>query len=295
MQQTPAAQPKPKVARPKRVITEARKLQNREAQRAYRQRQKERLQKNRARTGEKGGSSWYQPLRPCPAPHNVGGEASSGPTLGGFGQSYILPDASKTPFWTPSNEHLPASQSIRSSSVNPNGGVGILELLLTNSTPNWSFNVDYLLAETNDQPFFPTSAEEVNDESAEHFTASTSKSASACTPQFSRQRHSPHFTSSMYLADPYQNRLQPSKTTLLSACLYNASTMGINIEEFFSLLHGTSETPIGSFGVVPSSARKPPADPPADPNPAPSTIRSRSDPKFKVKGNYTLSGRAAFS
>lgn len=62
-----------------------------------------------------------------------------------------------------------------------------------------------------------------------------------------------------------------------------------------SLLHGTSETPIGSFGVVPSSARKPAADPPADPNPAPSTIRSRSDPKFKVKGNYTLSGRAAFS
>lgn len=198
------------------------------------QRQKERLQKNRARTGEKGGSSWYQPLRPCPTPHNVGGEASSGPTLGGFGQSYILPDASKTPFWTTSNEHLPASQSIRSSSVNPNGGVGILELLLTNLTPNWSLNVDYLLAETNDQPFFPTSAEEVNDESAEHFTASTSKSASACTPQFSRQRHSPHITSSMYLADPYKNRLQPSKTTLLSACLYNASTMGINIEEFFS-------------------------------------------------------------
>ncbi|KAH2374299.1 hypothetical protein KXV62_001863 [Aspergillus fumigatus] len=284
MQQTPAAQPKPKVARPKRVITEARKLQNREAQRAYRQRQKERLQKNRARTGEKGGSSWYQPLRPCPTPHNVGGEASSGPTLGGFGQSYILPDASKTPFWTTSNERLPASQSIRSSSVNPNGGVGILELLLTNLTPNWSLNVDYLLAETNDQPFFPTSAEEVNDESAEHFTASTSKPL---------QKPPPTLQNNPFVRLPVQRLNDGNKHRRV--LLVQLHVPMLSLLPPGSLLHGTSETPIGSFGVVPSSARKPPADPPADPNPAPSTIRSRSDPKFKVKGNYTLSGRAAFS
>ncbi|KAF4179440.1 hypothetical protein CNMCM8060_002936 [Aspergillus lentulus] len=158
MQQTPGAQPKPKSARPKRVITEARKLQNRKAQRAYRQRQKERLQSNRARTGEKGGASRYQKLRPYPTPKNVEGEASSGPAHEGFGKSYILPDAPETPFYsisgtdlsvsTPSSEPLPATQSISGSTVGPYGGVGLLELLLSNSTPNWSLNVDYLLAET---------------------------------------------------------------------------------------------------------------------------------------------------
>ncbi|KAF7139668.1 hypothetical protein CNMCM5793_007267 [Aspergillus hiratsukae] len=290
MQQTPGAQPKPKSARPKRVITEARKLQNREAQRAYRQRQKERLQSNRARTGEKGGSSRYQQLRPYPTPKTVEGEAPSGPAHEGFGQSYILPDALETPFYsisgtdlsvsTASSEPLPATQSISGSIVGPYGGVGLLELLLSNSTPNWRLNVDDLLAESNDQPFYPTPAEEVNDESAEHFATSTSNSTSAYTPQFSGQGHTPHFnTSSTYLADPYKNRLQTPKTNFFSACLYNAPTIGISIED---LLHGPSKTPIRRFDVIPSSPRTSPANSPTDPNSAPSTIRSHPDPDSKV-------------
>ncbi|GKZ21816.1 hypothetical protein AbraCBS73388_007731 [Aspergillus brasiliensis] len=244
MQQTPGAQPKPKFSRPKRVITEARKLQNREAQRAYRQRQKERLQSNRARTGEKACSSRYQQLQPYPTPKNVEGESSSSPAPEGFGQSYILPDAPKSPFCsvsgtilsvsTTSSEPLPATQSISSSGVGPYAGVGPLERLLSNLTPNWSLNVDYPLAEFNGQPFFPTPAE-VNDESAEHFVASISSSTSAYTSKYSQQGHNPYFnTSSTYVADPYKNCLQPPKTNLFSACLYNASTIGIGIEDFFS-------------------------------------------------------------
>ncbi|GKZ38292.1 hypothetical protein AbraIFM66950_010393 [Aspergillus brasiliensis] len=220
MQQTPGAQPKPKFSRPKRVITEARKLQNREAQRAYRQRQKERLQSNRARTGEKACSSRYQQLQPYPTPKNVEGESSSSLAPEGFGQSYILPDAPKSPFCsvsgtilpvsTTSSEPLPATLSISSSGAGPYAGVGPLERLPSNLTPNWSLNIDYPLAEFNGQPFFSTPAE-VNDESAEHFVASSSSSTSAYTSKYSQQGHNPHFnTSSTARTSPANSPTDPN-------------------------------------------------------------------------------------
>ncbi|KAL4783917.1 hypothetical protein BJX76DRAFT_328866 [Aspergillus varians] len=59
----PAAGSKP---RPKRVITEARKIQNREAQRAYRQRQKERQKAQKELYDQRSSSAYQQLLRPHP-------------------------------------------------------------------------------------------------------------------------------------------------------------------------------------------------------------------------------------
>ncbi|OJJ53345.1 hypothetical protein ASPSYDRAFT_36289 [Aspergillus sydowii CBS 593.65] len=70
--QSSAGRPKPK-----RVITEARKIQNREAQRAYRQRQKER-QKAQRELHEHRSPSAYHHLRPHPPPVEHSPESTPG-------------------------------------------------------------------------------------------------------------------------------------------------------------------------------------------------------------------------
>ncbi|KAL4913052.1 hypothetical protein BDW62DRAFT_205937 [Aspergillus aurantiobrunneus] len=76
--QNPAGISKPK---PKRVITEARKIQNREAQRAYRQRQKERLRAAKESQEHRSSPSAYHHLRPHPPLVERSPDVSSNPSL----------------------------------------------------------------------------------------------------------------------------------------------------------------------------------------------------------------------
>ncbi|KAL2809827.1 hypothetical protein BJX63DRAFT_403882 [Aspergillus granulosus] len=250
MVQTPDSQERP--GRSKRVITEARKLQNREAQRAYRQRQKERVQKARSGPQEKGDSIRYQRLRPYPAPQNVQRDVPSAEALEWVAQSYrsgrlyavdtptssLLgtdPSAS-TP--STSSRSLREAQSISDASAPADlfGGAGDLDLLLPTPAASSSIDVEDLLAGSGDQGFFPISPEGVD---TDHSIPSTSASIYAYTTpdtyqQYLHRAFRPTASRSTLLADPYKNYLQTPKTNLISACLHNASLIGISIEEFFS-------------------------------------------------------------
>ncbi|KAL2846883.1 hypothetical protein BJY01DRAFT_263208 [Aspergillus pseudoustus] len=254
MIQTPGSQTLP--TRPKRVITEARKSQNREAQRAYRQRQKERVQKARAVAQERGATARYQPLQPYPAPQNVERDVPSEEALEWVAQAYRprQPSAPETPIssivdtglsvLTPSSGPLQTAQWISgaSAATDPFGGAGLFDLLFPASGPSSNIDVDDLLVGSNDPDFSPTPPEGADIESPEHSIPSTSASASTYTytipetnnNQDPRLAFRPTASRSTLLADPHKNYLQTPKTNLISACLHNASLIGISLEEFFS-------------------------------------------------------------
>ncbi|CEL11035.1 hypothetical protein ASPCAL14142 [Aspergillus calidoustus] len=267
MLQTPSPQPQSKPARPKRVITEARKLQNREAQRAYRQRQKERTQKGRSGLQEKGkgGSTRYQQLQPYPSTQNVQRDVPSVEALDWDAQDYRQAYSGLTAVSsiagtdlsvsTPSSGTLQETQSIggASSAGGLSGGGGFLDLLFPTptTTSSSSFVVDDFLIGSSHQAFLPTPAEEVDTEGLEDSLSSTSSSTSNYTyptprratyqqnqqQQYEHQRQAFRPTASSQttlLSNPYKNALQTPKTNLITACLSNASALGISIEEFFS-------------------------------------------------------------
>ncbi|KAL3494139.1 hypothetical protein BJX62DRAFT_198606 [Aspergillus germanicus] len=267
MLQSPSSQAQSRPARPKRVITEARKLQNREAQRAYRQRQKERIQKARSGVQEKGSSqsTGYQQLRPYPAAQNVqqgvpGVEASQWITRErrrGYSAQTPVSSIAGTDLSasTASSVTLQETQSISGASAasNLSGGGGYLDLLFPTpaARSSSSFVVDELLAESNDQTFLPTPVEEIDTGSTEDSIPSTSVSISNYaypTPRPATYHHNEnqHYhhqpqafrpaasSRTTLLSNPYKSSLQTPKTNLITACLSNASALGISIEEFFS-------------------------------------------------------------
>ncbi|KIA75562.1 hypothetical protein HK57_00665 [Aspergillus ustus] len=252
MIQTPASQTLP--TRPKRVITEARKLQNREAQRAYRQRQKERVQKVRTVAQEKGATARYQPLQPYPTPQPIERDVPSAEALEWVTRAYRprQPTAVETPIssiadtdysvLTPSSGPLQTAQSISAASATTDP---LLDLLFPAPATSSNINVDDLLVGSSDPKFFPTPPEEADIESPYQLSIpSTSDPASAYTyttaetnnnNQDSRLAFRPTASrSTLLLADPQKNYLQTPKTNLISACLHNASLIGISLEEFFS-------------------------------------------------------------
>jgi hypothetical protein len=114
-----------------------------------------------------------------------------------------------------------------------------------------SFVVDELLAESNDQAFLPTPVEEVDTGSTEDSIPDTSVLTSNYAYLTPRRAAYSHHENQQYhhqpqafrptassrttlLSNPYKSSLQTPKTNLITACLSNASALGISIEEFFS-------------------------------------------------------------
>ncbi|KAJ0416237.1 hypothetical protein BJY00DRAFT_317122 [Aspergillus carlsbadensis] len=267
MLQSPVTQ-RSKPARPKRVITEARKVQNRDAQRAYRQRQKERIQKTRSGHQDKGRgeSARYHQLRPYPTAQDVERDVPGIEAPEWIAQTYSPGYSAPTPVssilagadlsnFTPSSGTSQAGRSISVAGATGDlsSGGGFLDLLFPTpaASTNSSFGVDELLAGSHAQAFLPIPAEELDTENPEHFIYSTSASTSSYanpTPmpatyyqtqhqqcQQQRQAFRPTASSqTTLLSSPYKNTLQTPKTNLITACLSNASALGISIEEFFS-------------------------------------------------------------
>ncbi|KAL3459222.1 hypothetical protein BJX64DRAFT_265242 [Aspergillus heterothallicus] len=248
MQAPPTSQAKH--ARPKRVITEARKLQNREAQRTYRQRQKERIHIFKAGAQEKSGSTRYQELRPYPAPQDAQRDVPSINDLDSVAQAYrpqepyavgtsitsiVDTDSSIS---TSSIGTLYETQSLSSTNVpaDPFGGAGSLNILFPTPAASASIDVDDLLAVSGDQEFITAPLEDIDTESPQHSFPSTSASAYTSTTYdlHSHYAFRPTASRSTFLADPHKNYLQTPKTNLIAACLHNATLIGISLEEFFS-------------------------------------------------------------
>ncbi|KAL2869455.1 uncharacterized protein BJX67DRAFT_347396 [Aspergillus lucknowensis] len=220
MIQTPAPQSKP--SRPKRVITEARKLQNREAQRAYRQRQKERAQNLRRPALQKGVSSRYRTIRPSPAVRNDAGGAGicaptgvEAPHVAQTSVSIPGGDGSQSSAFSSPPRHstqtaLPTDAEV--ADIDLDGG--ILDILFPETSTTESSLSNGLFDISNHQLSLPPPPEENACEEVE---------TSPSTPP-----------SNLGLT-PYRNTLKQTKTHLLSACYHNVSTIGMSIEAFFTM------------------------------------------------------------
>ncbi|KAF7589493.1 hypothetical protein BBP40_004247 [Aspergillus hancockii] len=161
------------IKRPKRVITPARKEQNRVAQRVYRQRQKDRLQK---RTEQLKVSNIPRELQPARAPNDDQGE-TAGPVDMSPG------DLPAVPLGVRSNGCLAPSM----------------------------LSLDHL---------FPSDQ--------------ASSTQSACQAPEEPIGRPIAVASNRMSASPYSNTLELTHTMLLRACLRNAQSLGISVEEFFS-------------------------------------------------------------
>ncbi|KAL5356322.1 hypothetical protein BJX96DRAFT_142633 [Aspergillus floccosus] len=172
--------------RPKRVITPARKEQNRIAQRVYRQRQKERLQREKQCTGKLNPAKDIRPSIPDHSnrePEFVEDvQRCDWPTVD-------LPVVDQD--GTPSHQQLPQ-----------------VMLTLDHLFPSDS-------ARDKSTGFAATDLQEYTD------TPTTPESSSTDEPD-------------VLLPDPYGSSLELTQTTLLRACVLNASSLGIGVEEFFS-------------------------------------------------------------
>ncbi|KKK23146.1 hypothetical protein P175DRAFT_0527168 [Aspergillus ochraceoroseus IBT 24754] len=295
--------------RPKRVVTEARKLQNREAQRAYRQRQKERLKNDEKLSKMKRAPGQYQPLRPYPAagkcsspsqervvdrarPAPVTGSQEpqnrlNGPQVyGSSPQSQFrfeetpLPDASLALRQLPTGQesvasashsfssHLEAAASDQPYVETWSSGIPNLDrignrdtgtALFSYSPPDFSGIDDLLLGEPPHTESLSLGDLEKQAESNSGGGREASPSedpvdqVSRRTPDSVRNTTTNTLQTNMaspwdplnlvpkdspllvpQLPNPYTNRLHTTRTSLLTACMYNALSIGIRMQEFLN-------------------------------------------------------------
>ncbi|KAL4745037.1 hypothetical protein BDW72DRAFT_208541 [Aspergillus terricola var. indicus] len=232
-----ASAPASRAPKPKRVITEARKIQNREAQRAYRQRQKERLkaQKDALRKRSLNGC---QEIRPSPlvqTPSRAGqreydqgyrvtsGELDQLDLSGCNGQAApsSAPAVGTASTLTPS---IPSTQTLvfehdsptEIGDVNPEDAIRDFEAI---------FSASNITEPVYDSGFL--AVDELPDTSATDQSPVTSSTLATTTSNLSPM-------SSEYFPSPTTKCLTEQRTHLLTACMHNASAIGITIEEFFN-------------------------------------------------------------
>ncbi|KAL4815800.1 hypothetical protein BDW67DRAFT_163651 [Aspergillus spinulosporus] len=221
----------------KRVITEARKIQNREAQRAYRQRQKERL-KAQKEAFRKRGVDGYQEIRPSPLaqiPFQAGqrecdqgykvtsGELDQINLSGWSGQvassrGSAMGALSTLAASTPSAQGLAFGHdsSTEVTNVNTEDAIRDLEAIFPASTIT-SLNCDSGFAAM-DELFNTSSADQ---------SPITFSTQSATTSTLSPM-------SSESFSCPNRICLTENRTHLLTACMHNALSIGITIDELFT-------------------------------------------------------------
>ncbi|GES60426.1 hypothetical protein COH20_005622 [Aspergillus terreus] len=173
-------------SRPKRVITPARKEQNRIAQRVYRQRQKERLQRERQCAGKLNTA---KDIRPSLPDHSNSQPELVEDVQRGDWPAVDLPGVDQDA--APSHQPPP-----------------LVMLTLDHLFPSDS-------AGDKDTAFATTDMQEYTN------TPITPGSSPTDEPD-------------IFLPDPYGSSLELTHTTLLRACVVNASSLGISVEEFFS-------------------------------------------------------------
>ncbi|KAL3471190.1 hypothetical protein BJX99DRAFT_263472 [Aspergillus californicus] len=220
------------VSRPKRVITEARKAQNREAQRAYRQRQKERLKTQR----EHGRQipSTAKEIRPYPV------EVCPPGTLREQEEADRVSPSQLRPAEVPSTdikEIVPfigreATVPFVTADVSPADSEERYSATeITDITrPELDFDAlfpapfdpeldptldDILGISPNNYLLLPPPAENDNNETDESPSHSTTTTTQHTTPGI--------------ITNP-----EPRRTSLITAVLHNASALGISIEQFFT-------------------------------------------------------------
>ncbi|KAL2827776.1 hypothetical protein BDW59DRAFT_171220 [Aspergillus cavernicola] len=207
-------------SRPKRVVTEARKLQNREAQRAYRQRQKE--QKKVQNQHRKRASVRYQPLRPLPfVPDRAGTDpVGHDPELDMVHQHLDGPDIGGLDPLSAVSTRAYFENECEIEDMNPSDlGTGVDALFPPSLATNIDSELDELLASAPDNEVHLLLSTELD--KAEEIPSNWS-----LLPIRSNPYPSPSVT--------LPTHLEPSRTSLLTACMHNASTIGISIDEFFT-------------------------------------------------------------
>ncbi|KAL4867804.1 hypothetical protein BDV12DRAFT_197816 [Aspergillus spectabilis] len=237
----PISGPENPLAKRKRVITEARKVQNREAQRAYRQRQKERRD---ALKQVSRGSKALQHLQIRPYPHRVDNRHAVNPVEENADAEILLPNvgmdravsADETP-----NAPIVASEPWSGSSGIANLDSEVLSSIFASLLPSElessDSSIDDLLSNTisNDQLLLPlTSQDTADDGFADYLPAPDSTLISTLTSTTTTATSKAITTTTTPLANPYTNTLTTNNTSFLTACAYNAACLGISIERFSS-------------------------------------------------------------
>ncbi|KAL4973823.1 hypothetical protein BDW66DRAFT_98566 [Aspergillus desertorum] len=224
-------------SRPKRVITEARKIQNREAQRAYRKRQKERL-KAQKEALEKRSLNGYQEIRPSPVVRTLSWahkrECDQGYGVGSGELSPVDLVDWNAEVASPSGPATGAPSTLTSSKSSAQAEVYDDESpteLAGCGPEDTTQGLDAILpvSAVTDLGCGPGIAT-VDELLGTSSTDPSPTTSGTCPPRTSTL--SP--TSSEPFPSPYTNRLTEHRTHLLTACMHNAASIGITIDEFFT-------------------------------------------------------------
>ncbi|KAL4734591.1 hypothetical protein BDV11DRAFT_197969 [Aspergillus similis] len=232
---TPA--PSSTAPRSKRVITEARKIQNREAQRAYRQRQRERLKAQKEALGNRSLVG-YPEIQPSPIEQVLSGagqrecDQTYRVTCGELDQVDLhgfhaqVPSRSGLAMGIPSTltSSTPSAQA-RVTQHDPPTEIGDVDL------EDALRDIDAIFPNSGATDLGYGSGFAAVDEPPSTSPAGrppiTSSALSTRTSTRSPMSREPFPSPSTY-------RLTENRTHLLTACMYNASCIGITIDEFFT-------------------------------------------------------------
>ncbi|KAL5042388.1 hypothetical protein BDW71DRAFT_190129 [Aspergillus fruticulosus] len=223
--------------KPKRVITEARKIQNREAQRAYRQRQRERL-KAQKEASVKRSPNGYQEIRPSPVVRVLSRadmrECDQGYGVGSGELGPVDLSGWNANVASPSVTAMGAPSTLTSST--PSAQAQVSE----HDSPSEIEDIDSRDVMRDLDVIFPVSAATYHDYGSGFATVDEllGTSSTDSTPITSGTNSTRASTLSPASGEPFPsphtNRLTEHRTNLLTACMHNASSLGISIDEFFT-------------------------------------------------------------
>ncbi|KAL5334988.1 hypothetical protein BJX70DRAFT_402047 [Aspergillus crustosus] len=211
------------LARKKRVITEARKVQNREAQRAYRQRQKERRDALKLEK-QIGAPTQQLQIRPRPVAARAHDDAAAG--MKGPGSTATISDVALTGPDSNISEDIVTFDPEAIESIFTTLLPAELELELDTSDTSIDDLLNNTLPNTNNQPLLPaTTFQAAEDDYAGYLPAPDSTMSTILASKAQSQSRS---------STLYSNTLSTNKASFLIACAYNAACLGISIERFSS-------------------------------------------------------------